>query len=180
MTSRRWPARTALALVAVAAACGGGAAPAGEPAELAGITAAHNTVRAGVGVGPLKWSPALAATAAAWAARCVDDESPFGIIDHNPDRRTGHPYYVGENIYASTGSASPTVAVSKWAAEAAHYDYATNTCAAGQVCGHYTQVVWAGTREVGCARHDCPGLAYPSAIVCDYGPGGNVAGSKPY
>lgn len=48
------------------------------------------------------------------------------------------------------------------------------------VCGHYTQLVWANTRFVGCARWHCSGLRYPSSIVCDYGPGGNINGQRPY
>jgi hypothetical protein len=48
------------------------------------------------------------------------------------------------------------------------------------VCGHYTQLVWANTRRIGCARHNCSGLTFPSSIVCDYGPGGNFGGQSPY
>jgi hypothetical protein len=33
--------------------------------------------------------------------------------------------------------------------EAADYDYKTNRCRAG--CGHYTQVIWRDTKELGCA-----------------------------
>ncbi len=171
-----------LVLALALAGCGeeGGAdLAAGEPPELAGITAAHNAVRAWVGVAPLAWDGALAATAAAWAARCVDVAAPTGLIDHNPDRSSGHPFYVGENIYASTGIATASDAVSAWAGEVADYTYATNTCAAGKVCGHYTQVVWAATRAVGCALRDCPALTYRSTVVCDYGPGGN-SGGRPY
>jgi pathogenesis-related protein 1 len=182
----------------VCAACGAGAmtgsdgdAPgnpgAGEPAELAGITAAHNQARAmvnttGVAGGALPalaWDGALAATAAAWVARCQDADAN-GLVDHNPDRSTGHPFYVGENIYASTGTASGADAVAAWVGEAASYHYATNTCDGGASCGHYTQVVWRGTQKVGCARGACPALRFPSTIVCDYGPGGNVNGQPPY
>lgn len=148
-----------------------------EPAALEGITAAHNAVRAGVGVAPLTWSASLAATAQAWAEACVDDAAPVGLIDHNPNRSDGHPYYVGENIYGSSGVATPDGAVALWAAEEQDYDYATNACSA--VCGHYTQVVWATTLEVGCGIATCPGLTYGSGIVCDYGPGGNTGG-RPY
>ena len=181
---RNAPAPTGLLLALALAGCGGegsGTGPAaGEPPELAGITAAHNAVRVGVGVAPLSWDDALAATAAAWASRCVDVAAPVGLIDHNPGRSDGHPYYVGENIYASTGTATAADAVDAWAGEVVDYTYATNTCAAGAVCGHYTQVVWAATRAVGCARRDCPALTYRSTIVCDYGPGGNISGSRPY
>jgi pathogenesis-related protein 1 len=172
-------------LVIALAGCGGestGNTSASEPPELAGIVAAHNAVRAGVGVGPLSWDGALAATAAAWAATCTDTVAPIGLLDHNPNRSSGHPWYVGENIYASSGAGAATAsaAVGAWAAEVADYTYATNSCAPGKVCGHYTQVVWAATTRVGCARRECPALTYQSTIVCDYGPGGNVNGSKPY
>lgn len=154
--------------------------PGGEPPALAGITAAHNQARAGVGVGPMTWNAALAATAQAWADTCTDVAAPIGLVDHNPNRSVGHPYYVGENIYASTGTADPAAAVTAWMSESAYYHYDTNTCDPGQVCGHYTQVVWAASVDLGCGISNCTGLAYPSTIVCDYGPGGNVQGQKPY
>lgn len=173
------------------AACGGGgggddgatdaADGIGEPAELAGITRFHNEARAAVATDtplpPLAWNSSLAATAAAWAAQCIDQDEVVGLVDHNPDRSDGHPYYVGENIFGSGGTATAQQAVSSWASEGANYNYATNTC--NGVCGHYTQIVWRTTLEVGCALHDCPNLQFGSTIVCDYGPGGN-SGGKPY
>jgi hypothetical protein len=154
----------------------------GEPAELAGITLYHNQVRAMVQTDPplpfLEWEPALAATAAAWVAQCQNTDSSPQIIDHNPNRSQGHPYYVGENIFASGGTATAQGAVNSWKAEAANYNYANNTC--NGVCGHYTQIVWRSTVKIGCARGSCPNIQYPSSIVCDYGPGGNVGGARPY
>lgn len=151
----------------------------GEPPELAGITLFHNQVRAGVdtspGIPPLTWSAPLAATAAAWAAMCMDGgDGVNGLVDHNPGRSNGHPYYVGENIYGSGGGATAADAVSLWAAEVSNYNPATGACSG--VCGHYTQIVWRTTREVGCALYNCPGLTYGSTIICDYGPGGNSGG----
>lgn len=132
-----------------------------------------------VGVGPLSWDDSLAATAQAWADACVDMEAPAGLIDHNPDRSDGHPWYVGENVFGSSGATSGTEAVNAWAAESRYYDYATNTCQANKVCGHYTQVVWAASTHLGCGISVCPGLTYGHSIVCDYGPGGNDGG-RPY
>jgi pathogenesis-related protein 1 len=157
----------------------------GEPPELMGITLYHNQVRAMVQTAtplpPLQWDPNLASYAAAWVAMCRDVDPPIGLVDHDPNRTNVAGYsYIGENIYASSGTATPDQAVQLWAAEKANYDYATNTCAAGQVCGHYTQVVWRDTLFVGCALHNCNGLTYPSTIVCDYGPGGNFGGQLPY
>src|SRR5262249_58718351 len=68
--------------------CGGN-----EPAALAGITAAHNKVRANASptpnppLAPYCWSAAVAATAQAWANGCQ--------VKHNPAVRS-FPY--GENI----------------------------------------------------------------------------------
>ena len=151
----------------------------GEPPGLEGTTDAHNAVRAEVGVPPLTWDPQLAAIAQAWVEQCVDDQAPTGLIDHNPGRSNGYPTYVGENIYGSGGQASGVAAVELWAAEKAYYDRPTNSCQAGRVCGHYTQVVWRTTTKVGCALHRCPGLTYGSTVVCNYAPGGN-SGGPPY
>ena len=155
-----------------------------EPAALAGITADHNVVRAGVGVGmaPLFWNERLAASAQAWADQCVDVQAPVGLLDYNPpvNRSAGFPWYIGENIYGSGGgTATAQGAVTSWASEQQYYNYATNTCDAGQICGHYTQVVWATSIFLGCGISYCSKLAYPSSIVCDYGPGGNDGG-RPY
>src|SRR5262245_46812463 len=96
----------------------------GEPANLTGITLFHNQVRAMVQTSPalpsLTWSSALAATAAAWVAMCRDVDQPIGLVDHNPNRSDGHPYYVGENIFASGGTATAQQAVQTWAGEGAN------------------------------------------------------------
>ena len=160
----------------------------GEPSQLAGITTYHNQIRAmvdttGIAAGALpalSWDDALAAIAATWVAKCTDRDGD-GLVDHNPDRSTGQPTYVGENIYASSGTANPRDAVvDGWAGESAHYHYDANTCDSGAVCGHYTQVVWRATERLGCAIATCPGLTFKSTIVCDYGPGGNVNNQRPY
>ncbi|MCA9679617.1 MAG: Fis family transcriptional regulator, partial [Myxococcales bacterium] len=150
----------------------------GEPPGLVGITAAHNQVRASVGVGPMVWDPEVAAIAQGWADQCVDVTAPIGLVDHNAGRSDNYPGYVGENIYGSSGAVTGPDAVSSWASEAADYDYASNTCAG--VCGHYTQVVWATSTKLGCGVSTCPGLIYGHTIVCDYAPGGNISGQRPY
>jgi pathogenesis-related protein 1 len=155
----------------------------GEPAGLVGITLAHNEARADVvTANPLpamEWDPSLAQTAAAWAAMCRDQDVPIGLIDHNPNRSAGHPFYVGENIYASGGgTADPLEAVALWMSEKPNYNYENNTC--NGTCGHYTQVVWRTSVKLGCAIGSCSGHQFPSSIVCNYGPGGNVNGARPY
>lgn len=151
----------------------------GEPPELQGITAAHNQVRAAVQtqtpLPALTWSNELAATAAAWVATCTNVDQFPNIHDHNPNRSQGHPYYVGENIYASSGTATAQGAVQNWASEGSAYVHPDASRCNGN-CGHYTQIVWRTTLEVGCARGNCPSIPYGSTIVCNYGPGGNTGG----
>jgi len=67
------------------------------------------------------------------------------------------------------------VAVSMWALEEANYDYDTNTCIG--ICGHYTQVVWPASTDLGCGAAVCD--SFGLIVVCDYSPGGNTGG-RPY
>ncbi|CAG2213593.1 unnamed protein product [Mytilus edulis] len=83
----------------------------------------------------------------------------------------------------STGYLDKSVA--SWVNEKKDYDYASNSCSG--VCGHYTQVVWADSTKLGCAVGSCPSMTnLPSYfrnvkfVVCNYGPGGNFNGRKPY
>jgi pathogenesis-related protein 1 len=155
------------------------AATEGEPAELAGITDAHNRARAAenAGLPALTWDPALAKIAAAWGAKCQSNDGS-GLIDHNPGRSNGYPTYVGENIYGTTGTPTAAEAVKLWVDEKSSYNYASNQCSG--VCGHYTQVVWKATTKVGCAISRCANIKYGNSIICDYGPGGNFNGQRPY
>ena len=162
-----------------AAVADAGMTPTGEPPELAGITEAHNVVRRGVGAPDLVWDPDLAVVAKTWADKCIDNTPPAGLIDHNDGRSDNYPGYVGENIYAHSGTARGPAAVQAWADEVADYDYASDTCAPNAVCGHYTQLVWAASLRLGCGLANCAGLRFPSTIVCNYSPGGNTGG-RPY
>jgi pathogenesis-related protein 1 len=152
----------------------------GEPAELAGMTLYHNQARLAENASPplpqLTWDPALAQIAADWGAKCQDVDQPIGLIDHNPGRSATYPTYVGENIYG--GASSAQAAVDLWMTEKPNYNYAANSCSG--VCGHYTQIVWRNTVKVGCAISHCPSLRFSDSIICDYGPGGNYNGTRPY
>ena len=142
-------------------------AGAGDAQSLAReMLAAHNAARARVGVAPLAWSDRLAARAQDWADTLV----ARGQFAHRP--KSGY----GENLFEITGAtASAAQVVNAWASEARDYDYRSNRCRG--VCGHYTQIVWSDTKEVGCA------VARSRARevwVCDYDPPGNWAGKRPY
>ncbi|TNE90320.1 MAG: hypothetical protein EP330_08345 [Deltaproteobacteria bacterium] len=150
-----------------------------EHTRMAPMLDAHNQTRAFADPTPepaladLVWSDELAHDALAWAQQCRSA--------HDPDLDG-----VGESWFAWSGAGEVDAweVVVSWASESADYDYETNTCAG--VCGHYTQIVWRDTTEVGCAFQACPdGLrgSFPEGReiwVCRYAPAGNVVGQSPY
>jgi len=150
------------------------------------FVAAHNQERSGPLNPPpspplpqVSWDAILADSVYNYAIRCVGAD---GLLSHNANRSTdyqmlGGSGYVGENIYGSSGrTVTPDAAVSLWMAEASSYDYASNSGSAG----HYTQVVWRDSVRIGCAIVDCPALTYHNTVICDYAPGGNINGQRPY
>lgn len=178
---RRVIAAVGLASLVAVAACDDGSSTddssgAGEPAAVSGITAAHNMVRANVSpaaatpIPDLVWDDALGDVAQAYADGCV--------FEHSMGK-------FGENLFASSGNTPPAEVVKSWADEVSSYDYASNGCSG--VCGHYTQVVWADSRKLGCGVANCTenspfGSQFPTwqLWVCNYDPPGNFVGKKPY
>ncbi|MBK9266614.1 MAG: Fis family transcriptional regulator [Polyangiaceae bacterium] len=146
----------------------------GEPAVMNGMTAAHNEARANANPAPAKpmppltWSADLAAVAQAYAEKCIWEHSSNNY---------------GENLYATSGGDTPQDVVNAWVSEVQYYDYASDSCS--DVCGHYTQVVWAETLRLGCGMAKCPdnapwGNGPWEMWVCNYDPPGNWVGQKPY
>ena len=131
-----------------------------------GMLAAHNAVRARVGMPPLAWSDRLAARSQDWADTLLARRQ----FIHRPNSA------YGENLFEITGAtASPAQVVKVWAAESRNYDYTSNKCSG--LCGHYTQIVWGDTKELGCAVARGGGR---EVWVCNYDPPGNWVGRRPY
>ena len=131
------------------------------------ILQAHNTWRRRYGVPTLVWSPQLATYAQGWADTLVQES----LLRHRPQNR------YGENLASASGKQlSPASVVGLWGAEDKYYNYDTNTCQAGQMCGHYTQLVWRSTRAVGCAMAR---NSQREVWVCNYDPPGNYVGQRP-
>lgn len=128
---------------------------------------ALNKVRRDHLVGPVTWSNDLSEAAGAWGLELIESGC---ALKHDP--KTRH----GENL--AKGYRTPEAAVAAWAGEEKYYNYSSNTCADGKVCGHYTQIVWADTTEVGCQQYDCHD-GHP-VLVCRFSPAGNFIGQKPY
>lgn len=133
---------------------------------------AHNLVRATKMEVPLAWDAGLAEYAGWWGGQRRGD---CGLVHSFPEGK----FELGENIYWGSGQTwTPMDAVSAWADEEKYYDYSRNRCAQGEMCGHYTQIVWKTTRKVGCARVVCD--SGDVFITCNYYPPGNYVGERPY
>jgi pathogenesis-related protein 1 len=153
------------------------------------FVAAHNAARARTDLDPLpspvlppvSWDPILADAAYNYLSKCISTDGK--LVDHNQNRTKdyaalGGTVYVGENIYASSGNTvMPRDAVDSWMSEKSAYVYGSGDLTKA---GHYTQVVWRDSVQIGCAIVNCPSASYSDTILCDYAPGGNINGQNPY
>ena len=152
--------------------------------DSAAFIAAHNKWRAEVGVTEkLSYSPALAVTAQAWVDN-LKRTNHCRMRHSKPDGRYGENLYWASALTWSDGykelqKVSSKQVVDKWGSEKAGYDYASNHCTQGKMCGHYTQIVWRTTTTVGCAMAVCEDTQ-EQVWACQYQPAGNWVGRKPY
>ena len=141
------------------------------------VLAAHNRERHQSDLPSLRWNEALASSAQAWA----DHLAATGGFDHAPaDLRGGGRQ--GENLWAGTkGYYSAEAMVGLWIAEKKDFlpgpfPHNSRTGDVADV-GHYTQLMWRRTSDVGCAlargREE-------DVLVCRYSRAGNVFGQQPF
>jgi len=123
-----------------------------------------------VGLANLTWSDSLAASAQAWAENMAV----------NGFRHSGK---TGENIASSTYSTSTlSRLLGLWVKEKAYfivgciYPKCSNTTAE---VGHYTQMVWHSTTQVGCGFAPGVNRGY-NYLCCQYYKAGNVIGQFVY
>ena len=139
------------------------------------ILGTHNRERESLGLAPLRWNPELAASAQSWAERLA----ATGRFEHAPEDRYSPQ---GENLWAGTrGYYAPEAMVDAWIREKRYFRRGVfpNNSTTGRVedIGHYTQVVWKDTREVGCAH---AASSREDILVCRYAQAGNYVGEIPF
>lgn len=145
-----------------------------EPEVMMGMVDRHNYWRKEVGVKPLTWSSSLGDFAQEWANHLAKKGCE---MEHRPPTGKWGRKGNGENIYWSSGMKNTAGnVVDDWASEIKYYNTKTGKCKGG-VCGHYTQVVWKNTTQVGCGMAKCGG---EEIWVCSYGPPGNYEGEKAF
>ena len=126
------------------------------------MLALHNQARANHCAAPLAWSPVLARAAQKWAESLRDHGCAF---DHS------HGKY-GENLAAGTiGYMNPSDVVAMWYGEKATYPW--KNPGFSMDTGHFTQLVWRATTQLGCGHVQCGGN---DLWVCEYDPPGNWDG----
>jgi hypothetical protein len=169
--NRTLPALFALgfagAVPAVAATVNEAAAN-GIPAR---ILALHNRERAAVGAPPLAWDPALAASAASYGPSLA----ALGRLAHSP--RESRPGQRENLAMGSVGYYGVEDLVDLWVQEKRNFQPGTFPAVSrtGQWkdVSHYTQMIWKGTTNVGCAVHTTSDRHY---LICRYSPPGNTDG----
>ncbi|XP_051164455.1 venom allergen 5-like [Leptopilina boulardi] len=125
----------------------------------------------------LFWDWELAIIAQRWAFQCR--------FAHDSCRNTRR-FQVGQNVATAwtTGSDPSSISdlIKMWYDEVELFDrnqveqYVFNTDT-----GHYTQMVWATTRRIGCGYiNHMSGNRNTVLLVCNYGPAGNIRGEKIY
>ncbi|MBU6207745.1 MAG: SCP-like extracellular [Alphaproteobacteria bacterium] len=136
------------------------------------VLISQNVERQRLGIAPLRWNAQLARDANVWAqylARYDRTDLPHDQRSRNNE---------GENLWTGTiHDYTPEEMVGSWIDERKDYrpgvfPYVSRTGDWEDV-GHYTQIIWEDTREVGCA------LAHNSLdefLVCRYAKPGNWDG----
>lgn len=117
----------------------------------------------------MEWSPQAAVNAQNWANQCSLSHSPPN------QREIGQP--CGENLYMSTAPSSWSDSIQAWFDEEKDFKYGSGATTANAVIGHYTQLVWYNSYQVGCAVAYCPERTFKYFYVCYYCPAGNIIGS---
>lgn len=136
---------------------------------------AHNDFREKHCVPPLTKSATLEAAAAAWAKQLAEKDE----FEH-ADNLAG----IGENLFTAGRSGEPyandgevhTTAAGEWYAEIKDYKFSIPTPHSDKtgVVGHFTQMIWKSSTEVGCANVSYSKDDMHKVVsVCRYAPGGN-------
>ncbi len=135
----------------------------------------HNAERERLRLPRLKWNPHLEREAAEWARSL----GRRGVLEHaDGQQRNG----TGENLWMGTAGAwNVETMVGMFLDERKHYRHGAfpDVSRTGNWAdvGHYTQIVWRETREVGCAVATERGN---DVLVCRYYPAGNVWGARAF
>jgi uncharacterized protein YkwD len=136
----------------------------------------HNKVRKDVSAPALEWSVELATYAQEWAEYLSAKNNCQMAHRKSLGKNSKN---TGENIFwGSASSFSAKDASESWYSEIQDYVYRAVSVANYHKTGHYTQMVWKNTKQVGIGVSICKDGGI--IIVANYFPPGNYIGEKPY
>ncbi len=135
------------------------------------LLADQNAERDQKGEAPLSWSDDLARDAQGWADRLARDDRMYHS-DHASRHGAGENLWVGPAGYYGADDM-----IDGFLAEKKHFRPGmfpqVSTTGRWEDVGHYTQIIWPSTQQVGCAvAHN----RVHDFLVCRYYPAGNVFG----
>jgi hypothetical protein len=133
------------------------------------ILTAHNRFRAEVGVPPLEWSDVLTNHAQKYANYLAATNS----FQHSGTKVEGENLWMGTSGFFSFTQMIRAFGSEKQFYKSGAFPNISNT-GKWEDAGHYTQLVWRDTTDVGCAGTDDGHGLY--RLVCRYSPPGNVMG----
>ena len=139
------------------------------------ILSSHNRERDALGLKPLHWNNNLAKDAQKWS----DYLAKSGRFEHSTGNSTRSQ---GENIWGGTpGVFSAEAMVDSWSSEKRHFKNgifpAVSMTGKMRDVGHYTQIIWRKSTQLGCARSRGNS---EEILVCRYSAPGNMIGEKPF
>lgn len=139
------------------------------------LLAAQNAERVRLRMKPLVWSAKLADHARKWAQTLAVSD----MFEHAPVGADGGE---GENLWTgSKDDYTPEEMIGSLIDEGKLFKRRkfpdVSTTGRWEDVGHYTQIVWKDTREVGCAIVSNRQSDY---LVCRYWPAGNIIGQQVY
>ena len=137
------------------------------------LLARHNLERDRKGTERLRWSQKLAQQAQAWADRLARTNR-FEHADYRSRAGAGENLWMGRAGYYDADQMIDT-----FLGERRHYTPGTfpqnSRTGRWEDVAHYTQIIWPGTQEVGCAV--AKGRVN-DVLVCRYWPAGNTVGTR--
>ncbi|KAH6692451.1 PRY1 protein [Plectosphaerella plurivora] len=124
----------------------------------------HNIYRADHDASSLQWNDSLATSSEEYLDSEGSDDDECPPFEHSR---------AGENL--AIGYQNVTQAIEAWGDERDEYNF--DDQGFSTATGHFTQMVWKATTDVGCARKFCAvdGREYEGwYLICHYWPPGNV------
>ncbi|KAK7809898.1 hypothetical protein U0070_000284 [Myodes glareolus] len=119
----------------------------------------------------MQWNSEAQKHAQAWANMCAYQHSPH-------ESRTITNLRCGENIFIANYPATWSQAIQSWYDESSDFVFGSGPKTPGAVVGHYTQLVWNTSHQLGCGVAECPNNSLRYYYICQYCPPGNFANRR--